>query len=63
MTPSTHADLLILMVIRLVAHGDFLLLDALAQLAVCEPNGGNGAAGRLFLDDSAHVVQEPGSRR
>ena len=45
------------MVIRLVAHGDLLIPDALAQFAVCELDRGNGAAGRLLLEDPAYPKQ------
>ena len=50
---------LLLMVVRLVAHGDFLLSDFSSQLTV---HKGDPAARRrgLLLEDAAHVVEEPG---
>ena len=50
--------LLVLMVIRLVAHGDLLLPDLPPELAIhCDPHPGHGMW-VLLLEDAAHVVEE-----
>lgn len=48
------------MVIRLMAHGDFLFLDSPPELPVCHGNTASGHPRFLLLEDPGHVVQEPG---
>ena len=49
----------ILMVIRLVAQGHTLLPEHPAALPVNVQAGLDGVRGGLFLEDAAHVVEQP----
>ena len=51
-----HFDLLILMVIGLMAHSHFLLLNPSPQLAVCNGNPSGGGLWHLLLEYPAHVT-------
>ena len=54
--------LLLLMVIRFVAHSDFLCLDFSSQFAVhLQASAGSGQ--RVILEDPAHVVEQVGDRQ
>ena len=57
---SPHLDGDILVVIRPMSHGDFLLPDAPAELAVSELDGAKCLPGRLFPEKVRHMAQEPG---
>ena len=51
------------MVIRLVAHGDLLLTDLLAQFAICSLTARRAGRNGVVLKDPAHVVEQLGSRQ
>ena len=53
-----HRDPRILMVIGLMAHGDFLFLDSSAELAVCDGDPSDGRPLRPILKQPAQMVQE-----
>ncbi len=48
------------MVVWLVAQGDLLLPELLEPLAVNLDAAGDGRGGGHILEDTAHVVEEPG---
>ena len=54
--------LLLLMVIRFVAHSDFLCLDFSSQFAA-HLQAGAGLGQRVILEDPAHVVEQAGGRQ
>ena len=64
--PSAHGHaahvLFLLMVIRLVAHGDLLLTDLLAQFAVRSVAAQRAGRNGVVLKDPAHVVEQFGGR-
>ena len=55
-------SLLLLMVIRLVAHGDLLLADLLEQFAVRSLTARRAGRNGVVLKDAPHVVEQLGSR-
>ena len=54
--------LLLLMVIRLVAHGDLFLTDLLEQFTVCSVTARRAGRNGVVLKDPAHVVEQFGGR-
>ena len=54
--------LLLLMVIRLVAHGDLLLADLLEQFTVYSVTARRAGRNGVVLKNPAHVVEELGGR-
>ena len=56
---GNRADRLVLVVIRPVAQGEALLHDLSPELALYEVDAWLNRR-KLLLEDSAHVVQEPG---
>ena len=54
--------LLLLMVIRFVAHSEFLCLDFSSQFAV-HLQAGTGMGQGVILKDPAHVVEQAGGRQ
>ena len=52
-------DTLLLVIVRFVAHSDFLFPDLLPQLAVHKRNPTTRRWG-LFLKNTSHVMEEPG---
>lgn len=53
-----HRDPRILMVVGLMAHGDFLFLNSSAELAVCDGDPSDGRPLRPILKQPAQMVQE-----
>ena len=54
--------LFLLMIIRLVAHGNLLLTDLLAQFAICSVAARRARRNGVILKDPAHVMEQLGGR-
>ena len=52
-----ESDLLVLMVVRLMSHGQSLLPELPAMLAVDPQSAVHGVGLAVVLEDPAHVVQ------